>query len=119
MNKIYQTEFLKRAQNLQHTGKTAGEKVEAYNPLCGDQQTIYIETDGKIIKNISFEAKSCMVSQVATDMIAEKLIGQNLEAVQSLKIKDVEQLLGTELTPSRQECATLGLSAIKDNLKGE
>lgn len=119
MNKIYQTDFIKRAQNLQNTGKSSGKKIEAYNPLCGDHQTIYLETKDGVIKNITFEAKSCMVSQVATDVIAEKLVGKSVNKAHEIEVDEIERLIGSTLTPSRKECATLGLSAIKQSFKGE
>jgi len=113
---MYQTEFLRRAQNLKYQGRSAGKKIETYNPLCGDRQNIYLETKDGTVTNITFEPEGCMVSKVATDLVAENFIGKKVDDIKSATVEHIEELLATKLTPSRRKCANLGLSAIQDNL---
>ena len=35
---------------------------EAYNPLCGDRATIFLELDGDRVKDASFVGRGCSIS---------------------------------------------------------
>ena len=54
----------------------ATRQAEGYNPLCGDQLTLYVKMDGDKIQDISFEGHGCAISKssasVMTDMVKGK-----------------------------------------------
>src|SRR5437867_793396 len=58
----------------------ADRKAEGYNPLCGDQITIYVKLQGDRIADISFQGKGCAISKasasVMTDVLKDKSTGQ-------------------------------------------
>ena len=54
----------------------ATRQAEGYNPLCGDQVTVYVKLEGDRIQDISFEGKGCAISKasasVMTDVVKDK-----------------------------------------------
>lgn len=115
---LYRAEFLRRSQNLKHTGVIdSAVSLTGSNPLCGDEQTISLKIEKDTIKQIKFQPKGCMVSQVATDILIEAISGKSRDDVLVLAVEDIEALMGSKLTPSRRKCASLGLKTIQDYLQ--
>jgi nitrogen fixation NifU-like protein len=54
----------------------ANRRAEGYNPLCGDQVTIFLNVQNDRIQDISFQGKGCAISKasasVMTDLLKEK-----------------------------------------------
>ena len=46
----------------------ATRKAEGYNPLCGDQLTLYVIVDGGVIREISFQGKGCAISKASASL---------------------------------------------------
>jgi len=46
-------------------------KVEGFNPLCGDEVSIYVAfaEDGETIDEVKFSGRGCAISQAATSML--------------------------------------------------
>ncbi len=115
---LYRQEFLRRANNLKHTGTLENaHTLHAVNPLCGDTQEIDIKLDGNTVIEVTFRPKGCLVSQVSTDLLVDEIIGKDISDVSNMSLDDIVALLHTPLTPSRQKCALLGLGTIQDHLK--
>ncbi|MCX6793489.1 MAG: SUF system NifU family Fe-S cluster assembly protein [Candidatus Gottesmanbacteria bacterium] len=95
---------------LPHASATAN----AYNTTCGDKIIMEIAvTDKKEIKDIRFSGTGCAISQAAASMLTEKVKGMRQTDVMKLTTKDILDLLGTTLTPSRTKCATLPLEVLQ------
>ena len=45
--------------------ETANQKAEGFNPLCGDQLTVYVRLENNAVENISFEGTGCAISKAA------------------------------------------------------
>ena len=41
----------------------ANRRAEGYNPLCGDQVTVYLQVEDGVIKDISFQGSFCAISK--------------------------------------------------------
>lgn len=95
--------------------KGATYKIGASNPLCGDGLVLYVRANGDKIEDISFEGQGCAISQSAASMLMEKIVDEKLTLPQILKIrpKDIYELLGVPISPAREKCALLVLTAIK------
>jgi nitrogen fixation protein NifU and related proteins len=87
--------------------------AEGQNPLCGDELRLDIQiTDGKIA-NVSFSGQGCSISQAATSMLTEVVVGKSVEEAAALQREDVTDLIGIPLSPVRLKCALLGLGVLK------
>lgn len=96
--------------HLPHATATA----DAYNATCGDKIVMEILLDNsKTIKDIRFSGVGCAISQAAASMLTEKVMGMKQNDVMNLKAKNIFDMLGTTLTPSRTKCATLPLEVLQ------
>jgi len=78
LKELYQQVILdhyKRPRNfkaLEHPSHSA----EGYNPLCGDQITVYLDMDGDRIREITFQGAGCAISQSAASLMTTALQGK-------------------------------------------
>ena len=56
-----------------HAMADASQKAEGYNPLCGDQVTVYLKLAGGKIQDISFEGRGCAISKASASVMTEVL----------------------------------------------
>ena len=115
----------------------ADRKAEGFNPLCGDQVTVYLELDNGRIKNISFQGKGCAISTASTSVMTETLKGKTLAEAEALfeifhglvtgkppaggKAPELGKLAvfsGVSEFPARVKCATLAWHTLNAALKG-
>ena len=98
--------------------------TEAYNPLCGDRYTIYLDLDARIIRQISFEGHGCAISKASASMMTSMLSGASVESALALttsfrnvllsenrpsdeSLGDLLALTGVVSAPTRIKCALL------------
>jgi nitrogen fixation protein NifU and related proteins len=115
----------------------ADRKAEGFNPLCGDQVTVYLELDNGRIKNIGFQGKGCAISTASTSVMTETLKGKTLGEAEALfeifhglvtgkppadgKAPELGKLAvfsGVSEFPARVKCATLAWHTLNAALKG-
>ncbi len=89
--------------------------AEGQNPLCGDEVTVSVKfaADGETIEQIGFEGQGCAISQAATSMLTEIVIGRTASEVAALPKEELLEEIGIPLTPIRLKCAILGLGVLK------
>jgi len=86
--------------------------TEEGNVTCGDRVVMEIKYKGKI-EDIRFNGDGCAISQASASMLTEKVKGMNKKQMRKLSRIDIENMLGTTLTPSRVKCATLPLEVLQ------
>jgi len=75
---LYQEVLLdhnRRPRNFQKL-EGANRTAEGYNPLCGDQITVYLKLEGDVIREISFQGSGCAISKSAASMMTGALKGK-------------------------------------------
>jgi nitrogen fixation NifU-like protein len=87
--------------------------AEGQNPLCGDELQIDLRIDDGKIAEVSFHGQGCSISQAATSMLTEIVVGKSVEEAAALEGDDVTGLIGIPLSPVRLKCALLGLGVMK------
>ncbi|MBI3559858.1 SUF system NifU family Fe-S cluster assembly protein [Candidatus Gottesmanbacteria bacterium] len=91
--------------------------MEEGNVTCGDRIIIELLIAYRLslitIRDIRFSGEGCAISQASASMLTEKVKGMSVAQVQKLSRKDIEDMLGTTLTPSRVKCATLPLEVLQ------
>ncbi len=112
--------------------------VEGYNPLCGDQFTVYIKLKDDIIEEVSFTGNGCAVSKASASMMTSQLKGRTIEQAKSL-FKHFHRMLtsppdaeidestvgklrvfsGVREYPMRIKCATLAWHTLANALEGK
>jgi nitrogen fixation NifU-like protein len=86
LTELYQEVILdhnKRPRNFQVL-EGANRAAEGYNPLCGDQITIYLRLDGDVIQDISFQGSGCAISKASASMMTASLKGKSRAEAEAL-----------------------------------
>jgi nitrogen fixation NifU-like protein len=93
----------------------ADAQAEGLNPLCGDEVTISVKfaADGETIERLGFEGRGCAISQAATSMLSELVVGRKAADVAVLPKDELLEEIGIPLSPIRLKCAILGLGVLK------
>lgn len=95
--------------------------MEEGNVTCGDRIVMEVKFKIKrvkfrVIDDVRFTGEGCAISQASASMLTEKVKGMRTVDVKALSRKDIEDMLGTKLTPSRVACATLPLEVLQKAL---
>jgi len=56
----------------------ANRKAEGYNPLCGDQITVYLQVDGDRIEDVAFQGSACAIAKASASLMTDTLKGKTL-----------------------------------------
>ncbi len=112
-------------------------EVHHVNPTCGDELTLRVHLengpDGPVVSDVSYAALGCSISQAATSVLTELVIGRPVaeamtthEAFLALMqgkgtvvpdeevLEDAVAFAGVARFPARVKCALLGWMAWKD-----
>ena len=87
--------------------------AEGQNPLCGDELQIDLRIEDGKIADVSFHGQGCSISQAATSLLSEIVVGKTVEDAAAIESNDVTGLVGIPLSPVRLKCALLGLGVLK------
>lgn len=110
-----------------------GAEVHHVNPTCGDEITLRVAVSDGLVRDISYDATGCSISQASTSVMYEQLVGRPLAEVWPVldafvhliegrgKVEPDEDVLGDGIAfagvasyPARVKCALLGWMAFKD-----
>lgn len=85
----------RRLENANHT-------AEGYNPLCGDQLTIYLDLENDLVKDVGFEGSGCAISKAAASMMTQAVKGKSKEQVENL-FNEFHSMVTGELDEETEE----------------
>ena len=133
LNDLYQ-EIL-----LEHNSKPRNyQKLEAhshnadgYNPLCGDQISLYLQITDGVIMDVGFQGKGCAISRASASLMTQSIKGHKIEEAEDVfdefrkmltepdavldfeQLGDLETLAGVSEFPARIKCAILAWHTMK------
>ncbi|HVB52021.1 MAG TPA: SUF system NifU family Fe-S cluster assembly protein [Acidimicrobiales bacterium] len=58
-------------------------KVEGFNPLCGDEVTVYLDVEDGVLKDIKMTGHGCSISQSSSSLMGSAVKGKPIEQVQA------------------------------------
>ena len=138
LRELYQDVILEHSKSPRNYRELPGanRQAEGYNPLCGDHFTLYLNIEGDVIRDITFQGSGCAISKASASMMTQSLKGKTKEEAEKLfehfhsfvtgKINGNQAELG-KLTvfsgvsefPVRVKCATLAWHALHAALEGK
>ena len=104
LSELYQQVILdhnKKPRNFRKL-ETANHSAEGYNPLCGDQLTVYVNLDGDLVKEVGFEGSGCAISKASASMMTQAVKGKSKEQAENL-FKEFHSMVTGELDEETQE----------------
>lgn len=137
LEQMYQEVILDHYKHPHHRGlrEPFDAEVHHVNPTCGDEVTLRVALADDQVADLSYDGQGCSISQAATSVLADQVIGQSvgdaLKTVEAFNemitsrgtIEGDEDLIGDGIAfagvskyPARVKCALLGWMAFKDAL---
>lgn len=117
---MYQQAILDHYKNPRHYGSLDPHTVKhlGENPLCGDalEVTLVLAADDTI-EAAKFSGQGCAISQAATDILLDDIVGRPVDEVVAMGTDGMLELLGIQVSSVREKCAVLGLMIVKDGLR--
>ena len=86
LSELYQAVILdhnKKPRNF-HALETANHTDEGFNPLCGDQLTLYLQLEDDAVKDISFLGTGCAIWKASASMMTQALKGKSKQEAEEL-----------------------------------
>lgn len=135
LDSLYQEIILDHYRTPHHAGLRDPFEAEVHhvNPTCGDEVTLRVHLEGSTVVDVSYDAEGCSISQASASVMADLVIGQDLdvalgkhEAFLTLmqgkgQVQPDEDVLedgiafaGVAKFPARVKCALLSWMAFKD-----
>ena len=128
LSELYQQVILdhnKKPRNFRKL-ENANHTADGYNPLCGDQLTIYLDLEDGLVKEIGFEGSGCAISKASASMMTQAVKGKSKEQAENLfqefhsmvtgelneeidenSLGNLKIFAGVREFPVRVKCATL------------
>ncbi len=89
-------------------------RVEGFNPLCGDEVTVFLNVDGGVITDIKLSGHGCSISQSSSSLMSAAVKGKSLDEARATieKFKQLMTLHETTLDengePEKVDLRSLG-----------
>ncbi len=138
LSDLYQEVILDHSRHPHnyHAMSDSTRKAEGYNPLCGDQVTVYVKMNGDQIQDVSFEGNGCAISKSSASIMTDLVKGKGkLEAATLFERfrqlvtgefhgeKDPTDKLsvfsGVSEFPTRVKCASLAWHTLRSALENK
>jgi nitrogen fixation NifU-like protein len=138
IRELYQEIIMDHNRNPRnhHAMVDASCQARGFNPLCGDELTVYLHITNNIIDDISFVGCGCAISQASASLMTDALKGKTTSDARALferfhamvTVNDVTPSLGLDKLavlagvrefPARVKCATLAWHTLDAALKKE
>ena len=139
LEQMYQEIILDHYRNPHNSGLRDPFDAESFqvNPVCGDEVTLRVRLTGSgldaIIEDVSYDGQGCSISQAATSVLTDLVVGRPVKEAMSTQaafselmqgrgqvepdedvLEDGIAFAGVAKYPARVKCALLGWMAFKD-----
>ena len=143
---LYREIILDHYRNPRNRGElpAPATHVEGFNPLCGDEITVYLDVRDGVLVDIKISGHGCSISQSSASLMTAAVKGKDLEGVRNViatfkqlmtvheatldsdaepeaidlrKLGELAALQGVVKFPVRIKCATLAWNTLTQGLE--
>jgi nitrogen fixation NifU-like protein len=133
---LYQETILehnRRPRNFRELEHATGHS-EGRNPLCGDQVSVWVRTDGDRIAEVTFKGQGCAIAKASASLMTAAIAGKSRAEADAIyerfhamvtgkeaadpSLGSLKVLGGVSKFPIRVKCATLAWHAMRAALEG-
>jgi len=137
LESLYQDIIIDHSRSPRNFGELEGasHRVDGFNPLCGDQVTIFLKMEGDCVAEAHFTGVGCAISIASASLLTEAIQGKSRDEALRLfsdfrkamlgecamceKAGSLIALEGVREYPMRIKCATLPWHALHSALTDE
>jgi nitrogen fixation NifU-like protein len=139
LNDLYQEVIIDHSMRPHnyHAMTDASRTAEGYNPLCGDQVTVYLKLAGDKIQDVSFQGRGCAISKASASIMTEvlkdktpaeaetlfktfhSLILGEKPAADEASLGKLAAFSGVHEFPTRVKCAILAWHTVRSALEAK
>jgi nitrogen fixation NifU-like protein len=136
LSELYQEILLEHNSKPRNFRKVedASATAEGYNPLCGDQITLYLKVVDDVVEDVGFQGVGCAISRASASMMTQSIKGKKLDEAHGIfdafhemithpdaepdydTLGDLETLAGVNEYPTRIKCAILAWHTMRTAL---
>jgi len=137
---LYQEVVIDHSKQPRNFRKVEGatRTAEGFNPLCGDQLTLYVKLANGVIEDIGFQGTGCAISKASASLMTSALKGKKQDEALALfkrvhvlltdgpsgevkpeEVGKLAALSGVWEFPMRVKCATLAWHTLRSALDGK
>ncbi|MCH8940306.1 MAG: SUF system NifU family Fe-S cluster assembly protein [Chloroflexi bacterium] len=121
-----------------HKLEDASNTADGYNPLCGDQISIYLKVEDGVIEDVGFQGVGCAISKSSASMMTQSIKGKTVKEAEALfqdfhtmvtrepgaeydssSLGELEVLSGVCAFPTRIKCASLAWHTMTASLNNK
>tara|TARA_B100001750_G_C15428381_1_gene556813 strand:- start:722 stop:1177 length:456 start_codon:yes stop_codon:yes gene_type:complete len=118
-----------------HKLDNASNTADGYNPLCGDQISVYLKVEDGVIADVGFQGVGCAISKSSASMMTQSVKGKTVQEAEALfeefhamvtrdpgteykasGLGELEVLSGVCAFPNRIKCASLAWHTLTASL---
>lgn len=139
LRELYQQVILDHNKNPRNFRELpdATKRVEGYNPLCGDHYTVFLKTEGDVIREVTFTGSGCAISKASASVMSSTVKGKTKDeaellfdtfhklvtgesgSVDAANMGRLAAFSGVSEFPARVKCATLAWHTLRSALEGD
>src|ERR1035438_6639264 len=97
---LYREIILDHYRSPRNRGELASppaQRVEGFNPLCGDEIVVYLNVEDDVLVDIKLTGQGCSISQASSSMMSSAVKGKSLAQVREA-ITSFKQLMTVHAT---------------------
>jgi nitrogen fixation NifU-like protein len=78
VSELYQSVILDHNRTPRNYGRLEGDarRARGYNPLCGDECTVWLRVDGETVADVKFEGQGCAISKASASLMTMAVKGK-------------------------------------------
>jgi len=111
--------------------------AQGFNPLCGDELTLYLVLEDGLVRDVRFQGRGCAISTASASLMTEAIKGKTADDVAALfrrfqkavtspvdsevnlvELGKLAALAGVREFPLRVKCAVLAWHTLRAALEG-
>ncbi len=137
LDELYQQVILDHCKSPRnfHALEGANRKGEGFNPLCGDNYTVFVKMNGDVVEDAAFQGSGCCISKASASLMTAAVKGKTKAEVKTLfdhvhnmvttgKVDDdgvgkLTVFAGVHKFPARVKCAILSWHAVLAAVEGK
>jgi len=136
LSELYQNVILEhnRSPRNYRVMEDANRTAEGNNPLCGDQLTVWLKVEDRVIRDVSFQGSGCAISRASASLMTgvvkgktsaeatelfekfRRLVTGRLDPAESETLGKLAVFSGVSEYPIRVRCASLAWHTMKEAL---